>query len=301
MLKRTALGLVIAASFVLGAAPVGASTETAETSQSAEIQSGSTTEDDGYIEATASSVARKLRNGSGERRRSRTAEELRAARDAYEKWRAEQIKEHYLKMSHLPECNLDWSNTAEEWCAWQPPESGGSPRPPREAVENYVRRVTASLQLPQAYPQVGPDPDWNEWDMAVIGIPLWLWVEGDSHLTASNSDAGLAVSLDATHVSTTFQMGDGTTVTCATTKPYVRHAVAPGTPSPVCGHTYQVAPKSPSAASSSHQQPGTYTVTATTNWSVDWTAGGYSGTLATQMSGRRDLPVGELQAVVVRG
>lgn len=229
-----------------------------------------------------------------------TAEQLAARREAYRAYLDRLRREHDERVRVFPECNPEWG-TPEEWCAWAPPESGGSPRPPREAVENYVRTVTASLQLPQAYPQVGPDPDWNEWDMAVIGIPLWLWVEGDSRLTASNSDAGLAVSLDAEHVSTTFQMGDGTTVTCATTKPYVRHAVAPGTPSPVCGHTYQVAPKSPSAASSSHQQPGTYTVTATTNWSVDWTAGGYSGTLTTQMSGARDLPVGELQAVVVRG
>lgn len=251
-------------------------------------------EGDGTVKVSAKDSGQKKQNGKP------TAAELAARRDAYRDYLDRLRREHDERVRVFPECNPEWG-TPEEWCAWAPPESGGSPRPPREAVENYVRRVTASLQLPQAYPQVGPDPDWNEWDMAVIGIPLWLWVEGDSHLTASNSDAGLAVSLDATHVSTTFQMGDGTTVTCATTKPYVRDAVAPGTPSPVCGHTYQVAPRSPGAASSAHQQPGTYTVTATTNWSVDWTAGGYSGTLATQMSGRRDLPVGELQAVVVRG
>ena len=248
----------------------------------------------GYLVAEAKDSGQKQQDGKP------TAAELAARRDAYRDYLDGLRREHEDRVRVFPECNPELG-TPEEWCAWAPPEAGGTQRPPREAVENYVRRVTASLQLPQAYPQVGPDPDWNEWDMAVIGIPLWLWVEGDSHLTASNSDAGLAVSLDATHVSTTFQMGDGTTVTCATTKPYVRHAVAPGTPSPVCGHTYQVAPKSPSAASSSHQQPGTYTVTATTNWSVDWTAGGYSGTLTTQMSGTRDLPVGELQAVVVRG
>ena len=248
----------------------------------------------GYLVAEAKDSGQKQQDGKP------TAAELAARRDAYRDYLDGLRREHEDRVRVFPECNPEWG-TPEEWCAWAPPESGGSPRPPREAVENYVRRVTASLQLPQAYPQVGPDPDWNEWDMAVIGIPLWLWVEGDSHLTASNSDAGLAVSLDATHVSTTFQMGDGTTVTCATTKPYVRDAVAPGTPSPVCGHTYQVAPRSPGAASSAHQQPGTYTVTATTNWSVDWTAGGYSGTLTTQMSGARDLPVGELQAVVVRG
>ncbi len=229
----------------------------------------------------------------------RTAAEREAARQRYLAHLAQLRLEHETRLRIFPECNPS-VGPVESWCAWQPPEAGGSSAPPRQAVEAYVRTVTASMQLPDAYPQIGPDPTWNEWNMAVVGIPLWLWVEGPAQMTASRSEAGLAVSLDARHVSTTFTMGDGRTVTCASTKPYVRNAVKPGEPSPVCGYTYQVAAKSPSPTSVTNKATGTYTVTATTHWSVDWTAGGYSGTLTTQMSGSRDLPVGELQAVVIR-
>lgn len=240
-------------------------------------------------------------DGGDDDGRKLTPAELEAARARYRAYMAKLKREYEERVSIFPECRPDLG-TPEEWCAWSPPESTGgrSPAPPREVVERYVRTVTASLQLPQAYPQVGPDPTWNEWNMAVIGIPLWLWVEGQDRLTASMSEAGLTVSLDARHVRTTFEMGDGRTVTCTTTKPYVRNAVEPATPSPVCGHTYQVAPRSPSPLSAINKEPGTYRVTATTHWSVDWTAGGYSGTLTTEMSGSRDLSVGELQAVVIR-
>lgn len=156
-------------------------------------------------------------------------------------------------------------------------------------VEAIAREVTASLQLPAANPHVGPDPSWNEWNMAVVGHPLWLWTEGPNSLSASNSDYGLTVTLQATHARTVFTMGDGSTVTCTSTKPYDRNTVKPGTPSPVCGHVYEMPPKS-----------GMYTVAATAYWSVAWTAGGYSGTLPTTMTASRQLPVGELQAIVVR-
>ncbi|MFP5416783.1 MAG: hypothetical protein ACLGHZ_07875 [Actinomycetes bacterium] len=158
---------------------------------------------------------------------------------------------------------------------------------PRQAVEAVVRQVVATLQLPQANPYIGPDPSWNEWNMAVVGHPIWLWTEGPATLATSNSAYGIAVSLDARLTGTVFTMGDGTSVTCARTQPYVRGQVDPGAPSPVCGHTYQQAPRS-----------GSHTVTATAHWSVAWTAAGLSGTLPTTMSASRVVPVGELQALV---
>lgn len=188
----------------------------------------------------------------------------------------------------LPECN-GVHLQPEEWCAWQEPPPGQPARPPRQGAEAVAREVVARLQLPPANPQVGPDPSWNEWNMAVVGHPLWLWVDGQNTLASSNSAYGIDVTLTASHERTTFAMGDGTTVTCASTQPYPRGAVEAGTPSPVCGHTYQKAP-----------QHGTYLVSATTHWRVAWSAAGYTGTLSTTMTASRDLPVGELQAVVVR-
>ncbi len=157
-------------------------------------------------------------------------------------------------------------------------------------AESVAREVVAALQLPAANPQVGPDPNWNEWKMAVVGHPLWLWTDGPRTMGTSNSEYGLSVTLDARHTHTTFTLGDGTTRTCATTQPYVRDAVEPGTPSPVCGHTYQQPPRG----------GDTYRVTATTHWSVTWSAAGFTGALPATMTASRDLPVNELQAVVVR-
>lgn len=58
-------------------------------------------------------------------------------------------------------------------------------------------------------------------------------------------------------------------------------------------------PSVPSAGAAS-RQPGSNEVTATTHSLVTSSAGCYSGTLTTQMSGTRTLPVGKLHAVVVR-
>ena len=194
-----------------------------------------------------------------------------------------------LARVNIGECNVDGGDPGE-LCPWDPDTNAPAAVFPRSAAEAIAREVVAQLQLPPANPQVGPDPDWNEWKRAVIGHPLWLWVDGPRTMSASNTDFGLTVALDARHVSTTFTMGDGTTRTCATTQAYVRERVEPGAPSPVCGHTYQCMPK----------LGDSYPVTATTHWSVGWSAAGYSGTLPATMSASRDLPVTELQAVVIR-
>lgn len=191
-------------------------------------------------------------------------------------------------ISQLPQCQGDLGATAE--CQFVPadPATPAATRPPRAAVESVAREVVLTLQLPDAAPRIGPDPSVNEWNMAVVGYPLWLWTEGPRTLTTTRDAYGVTFTLAATQTATHFTMGDGRTVTCATTQPYPATA-QPGTPSPVCGHVYETAP-----------QAGSHTVTATTLWDVRWSALGYSGTLPAQMSATRGVPVGELQAVVVR-
>lgn len=44
---------------------------------------------------------------------------------------------------------------------------------------------------------------------------------------------------------------------------------------------------------------GSYRVTAASDWIVDWTALGYSGSLPMTMTGERDLLVGELHSLTV--
>jgi hypothetical protein len=156
------------------------------------------------------------------------------------------------------------------------------------AAEQYVRQLIVELQLPTPTPQFGPDPSVNEWNMLAVGFPIWLWTEGPTTVTASESAFGHTFTLRATYRSTTFTMGDGHAKQCTKTTPY-RSSVTPGAKSPTCGYTYQqAAPK------------GSYTVTATTHWDVAWSVAGYSGTLPGTHSASRDLPIGELHAIRVK-
>ena len=159
----------------------------------------------------------------------------------------------------------------------------------RATAEALARRIVVRLQLPTPTPQFGPDPSANEWDMAAVGYPLWLWTEGPETVRSSVSAYGLTFTLTARYRSTTFEMGDGKTVRCTDTTAY-RSSVRPGTESPTCGYTYLRAARG----------DGDYTVTAPTHWDIDWSVAGFSGTLPGTHRADRDLPVGELQAIVVR-
>ena len=159
----------------------------------------------------------------------------------------------------------------------------------RATAEALARRIVVRLQLPKPTPHFGPDPSVNEWKIAAVGYPLWLWTEGPRTVSSSESAYGLTFTLTARYRSTTFDMGDGSTVRCTKTTVY-RRSTPPGTKSPTCGYAYLEAARG----------DGTYTVTATTHWDIDWSVAGFSGTLPGTHRASRELPVGELQAIVVK-
>ena len=193
----------------------------------------------------------------------------------------------------IPEC---WDGMVEKSECKAAPEEGASAAPTaaaaaptRAEVETLVRSLVSRLEVPVPTPSVGPDPSVNEWNMAVVGYPLWLWTDTPASMDSSVSGYGITITMDAHRVSTSFDMGDGNKVTCARMTAYPR-SVKPATPSPTCGYAYSW-PSLPK---------GNYTVTATSRWEVDWSAVGFSGTLPLIASASRELPVGELHAVVVR-
>lgn len=159
----------------------------------------------------------------------------------------------------------------------------------RADAASIARTLVVRLQLPDPTPQFGPDPAANEWDMAAVGYPLWLWTNGPRTVTSTTSASGMTFTLRARYRSTTFTLGDGHSVSCTSTTPY-RASTKPGTPSPTCGYRYA----KPSGTNRS------YTVTATTHWTVSWRVAGFSGSLPGTHSASRQLNVGELQAIVVR-
>ena len=90
-----------------------------------------------------------------------------------------------------------------------------SGRVARSDDSGFSSRVVASLHLPDPTPRLGPDPSVNEWNMLVVGFPIWLWTDKPTTLTNSLTDHGQRYELSAQLMSTTFTMGDGTTKTCA--------------------------------------------------------------------------------------
>jgi len=135
---------------------------------------------------------------------------------------------------------------------------------------------------------IGPSPDINEWNMAAVGYPYWLWADGNlDPAPVSTTVADLTVSLDAHLASTTFDLGDGTRITCTDLTARWTPAVEAAAPSPVCGHTY-TRPSLPK---------GRYTITAYSTWSVDWSVNGVGGTIPLYQQASTTIPVGELQVL----
>lgn len=148
--------------------------------------------------------------------------------------------------------------------------------------------AVAQLRLTPPKPVIGPSPDINEWHMAAVGYPYWLWAEGNlDPAPVSTTVADLTVSLDAHLESTTFDLGDGTRLTCTDLTARWSPAVEPSAPSPACGHTY-TRPSLPK---------GKYKITAYSTWAVDWSVNGVGGTIPLYQQASTTVPVGELQVL----
>ena len=157
------------------------------------------------------------------------------------------------------------------------------------SLSQVARTLIVKLQLPDPTPRFGPDPSVNEWKMAAVGYPLWLWTDGPTVVSSRVRAYGITFTLRADWQSTTFDMGDGHQVTCTRTLVYPANT-KPGRKSTACGYTYLT----------SSLPKGNYTVTATTNWRISWSALGQSGSVPGAHSGTWSLPVGELNALVVK-
>lgn len=181
------------------------------------------------------------------------------------------------------------ARTAGISCEYTPPKKNG--RKPAHVMldlDAIARTLTTRIHLPDPTPQIGPDPNTNEWKIAAVGYPLWLWTPGPHTVTDQAHAHGITFTLHATWTSTHFNTGDGHTLTCTTTQPYTKNT-QPGTPSPTCGHTYLQPPPH-----------NTYTITATTTWTITWTAQDTSGSIPGHLTASRQLPVGELNTLIVK-
>ena len=165
------------------------------------------------------------------------------------------------------------------------PSPSASSSAPTIDVAAWAVYAASTLRLPYGTPVIGPDPHHNDWDMLAVGLPVWFWTNDQASVDATVTMNGIPIQLTADRTRTTFDLGDGTTLVCDTTTPRPADA-DPMQSSPTCGHTYQ--------------RVGTYTVEATTWWSVRWSALGQSGRLSVPVTATAPLQIGELKSVIVK-
>lgn len=158
-----------------------------------------------------------------------------------------------------------------------------------KCLETFAGQATTDLDLPALSIKIGPEPTTNKWNMAVVGYPLWIWVVGGTRRATTVTNGGITIAITATRDNVEFDFGDGASETC-TSMTRLPASFTPGDPSPDCGHTYTKA----------SLPTGAYTVRATANWTLHWSAMGYTGTLPEEVTATRQLRVGELQSVTVR-
>ncbi|MFC0507447.1 hypothetical protein [Micromonospora costi] len=172
-----------------------------------------------------------------------------------------------------------------------PPPGYGAPPDPEE----LARRALASIRL--LPPRIAVAPRRAN-GPGLVGLPVWMWAQRDPDDGAKNyfgplharaSDRGLTVSIEAKVDRVLWNMGNGETVPCdGPGTPYTVNGPYAGKPSPDCGYD------------SGYAKAGTYTVSATTHWTVRWWTGdGVEGDPITQTrtSGTASIQINELQVV----
>jgi hypothetical protein len=150
---------------------------------------------------------------------------------------------------------------------------------------------TAIAEMKLVGVAIGIVPRDQPGKIGVIGFPSWMWVanptpETAGPVTATATAGGYSVTATATLSKVVWDMGDGDTVSCRGSDALgTEWTSAKGkTESPTCGHTYT--------------KQGTYTVTATSFWDVNWGGIGQTGTIKVNVSSSTQIKMGELQVIV---
>ncbi|WCN84481.1 hypothetical protein PCA76_01165 [Micromonospora sp. LH3U1] len=166
-----------------------------------------------------------------------------------------------------------------------PPPGYGAPPDPEE----LARRALASIKLLPAPLKVAPRKSVGP---GLVGLPVWMWAAPSKSyfgpLTASASDRGVTVTIEAKVDRIVWDMGNKDQVTCdGPGTPYdSKNKDLAGRASPDCGYD------------NGYPKADTYRVSATTHWTVSWRGGGESGVIpVTRNSGTVQIQINELQVV----
>jgi len=134
---------------------------------------------------------------------------------------------------------------------------------------------------------IGIVPEPRSGSVGIIGMPTWMWAQNPSQstwgpITKSASAAGSTVTATAKVDRVVWAMGDGSTVACTGPGTAYQDSFGKKT-SPTCGYTYT--------------RQGTYTVRATSSWTVQWAGVGQSGTIPLNFTQTTNITMGEAQVL----
>jgi len=134
---------------------------------------------------------------------------------------------------------------------------------------------------------IGIVPEPRAGSVGIIGMPTWMWAQNPSlstwgPVTQSASAGGFTVTATARVDRVVWAMGDGSTVACAGSGTAYQDSFGKES-SPTCGYLYT--------------RQGTYTVRATSYWTVQWAGVGQSGTIPMDFTQTTNITMGEAQVL----
>lgn len=181
------------------------------------------------------------------------------------------------------------------WAATPPAATGPDPAQLAQQAVDKMLLKGPDINSPKPAPPSGCGKEAKApagFGCYTVGVPVWMSL-GTSDTTwgpnrASASAGGMTVTATARVSKVLWTMGDGATVTC--TKPGTPYKASYGArKSPDCGHLY--------ARTSEDEKEGTYAVSATSTWDIDWNGGGQQGQLTETRTSQVRVNTTELQVV----
>lgn len=197
----------------------------------------------------------------------------------------------WRKLAGVPG-RVHWSQYGYMWLP------DGSGEPPPVDLEEVAETILDGMDFEPVEIGLAPRPLEQDPDsIGVVGAPVWMWVANEGPTTwgpleESATVGGITVTVTASVDDVVWNMGDGGSTTCGTPGQAYRETFGVRD-SPSCGYMYE---------HTSRDQPDTaYAVSATTNWSAEWSAStGASGNLEVEpLTSTVHARIGERQAIEV--
>ncbi|MEV5880658.1 ATP/GTP-binding protein [Streptomyces sp. NPDC052101] len=172
-----------------------------------------------------------------------------------------------------------------------PPQTFWSAAPPVKVdPAQLAQEALDKMTLLGPHIDINPKPGGK----GLVGMPVWMAADTSQTTwgpnSASASAGGVMVTATAKVSKVVWDMGDGSSVTCTGPGTVYQKSFGLKT-SPDCSHVY--------TQPSDQQQGGTYPVTATSTWTVNWqvNGGGENGTLTAVRQSGVQLTIVQSQAV----